>query len=114
MPSALLNDEGIWGLPDAKVAERHKGADTFFETPLLELLRQGAAHKPDADALVSRSGALRYSDLLRIAQNTAAMLAERIAPGEAVACLLPRQPDAIAALIGCLISGRVYSTNQIN
>ena len=107
MPSALLNDEGIWGLPDAKVAERHKGADTFCETPLLELLRQGAAHNPDAVALVSRSGALRYSDLLRIAQNTAAMLAERIAPGEAVACLLPRQPDAIAALIGCLVSGRV-------
>src|SRR4029079_7351111 len=107
MPSALLNDEGIWGLPGAKVAERHKGADTFCETPLLELLCQGVAHNPEAVALVSRSGALRYSDLLRIAQNTAAMLAERIAPGEAVACVLPRQPEAIAALIGCLISGRV-------
>ena len=107
MPSAPLNDDAIWGLPGAKVAEPRKGAETFSETPLWELLCRGAAHDPDAVALVGRSGALRYGELLRIAQNTAAALAERIAPGEAVACLLPRRPDAIAALIGCLISGRV-------
>src|SRR5205823_12982483 len=107
MPNARLNDDTIWGLPGAKVAERREGIETFCETPLLELLRQGAANDPDAVALVGRSGALRYSDLLRIAQNTPATLAGRIAPGEAVACLLPRRPEAIAALIGCLISGRV-------
>src|SRR5947207_14841952 len=107
MPSALLKDDPIWGLPGAKVAESRKGIETFCETPLLELLRQGAAHDPDAVALVGRSGALRYSDLLRLAQNTAATVAGRIARGEAVACLLPRRPEAIAALIGCLISGRV-------
>ena len=107
MPNARLNDDTIWGLPGAKVAERREGIETFCETPLLELLRQGAANDPDAVALVGRSGALRFSDLLRIAQNTAATLAGRIAPGEAVACLLPRRPEAIAALIGCLISGRV-------
>src|SRR5436305_2616179 len=107
MPSAPLNDDAIWGLPGAKVAEPRKGAETFSETPLWELLCRGAAHDPDAVALVGRSGALRYGELLRIAQNTAAALAERIAPGEAVACLLPRRQDAIAALIGCLISGRV-------
>lgn len=107
MPSAPLNDDAIWGLPGAKVAECHKGAEAFCETPLLELLRRGAAYDPDAVALVGRSGALRYSELLRIAQNTATALAERIAPGEAVACLVPRRPEAIAALIGSLISGRV-------
>ena len=107
MPNARLNDDTIWGLPGAKVAESRKGSERFCETPLWELLRHGAAHDPDAVALVGRSGALRYHDLLRIAQNTAAALAERIAPGEAVACLLPRQPQAIAALMGCLISGRV-------
>src|SRR5436305_724436 len=107
MPSAALDGEAIWGLPGAKVAEPRKGAETFCETPLFELLRQAAAHDPDAVALVGRSGALRYHDLLRISQNTAAALAARIAPGEAVACLLPRQPEAIAAVIGCLISGRV-------
>jgi acyl-CoA synthetase (AMP-forming)/AMP-acid ligase II len=107
MPSALLNDDAIWGLPGAKVAEPRKGADAFCETPLWELLCQGAAHDPEAVALVGRSSALRYGELLRIAQNTAAALAARIAPGEAVACLLPRRPEAIAALLGCLISGRV-------
>src|SRR5438045_5763535 len=107
MPSAPLNDDAIWGLPGAKIAELRKGTETFCETPLWELLCHGAAHDPDAVALVGRGGALRYGDMLRIAQNTAAALAERIAPGEAVACLLPRRPDAIAALIGCLISGRV-------
>ena len=78
MPSALLNDDAIWGLPDAKVAEPRKGAETFCETPLWELLCQGAAQDPDAVALVGRSGALRYGELLRIAQNTAAALAERL------------------------------------
>jgi acyl-coenzyme A synthetase/AMP-(fatty) acid ligase len=107
MPSAFLTDETIWGLPGAKVAEPRAGAETFCETPLWEVLRRGAAHDPDAVALVGRSGALRYGDLLRIAQNTAAALAERVAPGEAVACVLPRRPEAIAALIGCAISGRV-------
>src|SRR2546423_5628691 len=83
MPSAPLNDDAIWGLPGAKVAEPRKGAETFSEMPLWELLCRGAAHDPDAVALVGRSGALRYGELLRIAQNTAAALAERIAPGEA-------------------------------
>src|SRR5437763_15866952 len=107
MPSAPLNDDGIWGLPAAKVAAPRKGAETFSETPLWELLCRGAAHDPDTVALVGRGGALRYGELLRIAQNTAAALAERTTPGEAVACLLPRRPDAIAALICCLISGWV-------
>jgi|SRR5436190_14176029 len=80
MPSAPLNDDAIWGLPGAKVAEPRKGAETFSETPLWELLCRGAAHDPDAVALVGRSGALRYGDMLRIAKNTAAALAERIAP----------------------------------
>src|SRR5436309_2249302 len=105
MPSAPLNDDAIWGLPGAKIAELRKGTETFCETPLWELLCHGAAHDPDAVALVGRGGALRYGDMLRIAQNTAAALAERIAPGEAVACLLPRRPDAIAALIGALACG---------
>ena len=28
-PSAPLNDDAIWGLPGAKVAELRKGAETF-------------------------------------------------------------------------------------
>src|SRR2546421_5542199 len=97
MPSAPLNDDAIWGLPGAKVAEPRKGAETFSETPLWELLCRGAAHDPDAVALVGRSGALRYGELLRIAQNTAAALAERIAPGEAAAGRVPPRPGARSA-----------------
>lgn len=95
MPSALLNDDAIWGLPDAKVAEPRKGAETFCETPLWELLCQGAAQDPDAVALVGRSGALRYGELLRIAQNTAAALAERIAPARRLraCCRDSRKPS---------------------
>src|SRR5438045_9570579 len=106
MPNARLNDEAIWRLPGAKLAERREGIETFCETPLVELLRQGGANDPDAVALVGRSGALRYSDLLRIAQNTPATMAGRIAPGEAVGSPLPRRPAAMAALIGWPIPGR--------
>jgi len=69
MPSAPLNDDAIWGLPGAKGGELRKGAETFSETPLWELLCRGAAHDPDAVALVGRSGALRYGDMLRIAKK---------------------------------------------
>src|SRR5262249_61581982 len=106
MPSAPLNDDAIWGLPGVKVAEPYQGAETFCETPPFELLRQGAALDPDAIALVGRSGALRYGDLLRIAQNPAAALAERIAPGEAGAAVVPRQPEAMAAVCRCAVFAR--------
>src|SRR2546421_12099120 len=101
MPSAPLNDDAIWGLPGAKVAEPRKGAETFSETPLWELLCRGAAHDPDAVALVGRSGALRYGDMLRIAKNTAAALAERIAPGEAGSCPFGRAAGPLAAPLPC-------------
>src|SRR5919206_370531 len=60
MPSAALSDEAIWGLPGAKVAETRKGAETFCETPLLQLLRQGASHDPDA-LLLAEALPFRYS-----------------------------------------------------
>ena len=99
-------DDTIWGLPGALTTPPLPGAGAFCATPLVELLRVAAARAPEAIAVTGVSASLNYRDLLRLAENAAGAVAERVPLGRAVAWLARRQPDAIAALLGCLISGR--------
>jgi non-ribosomal peptide synthetase component F len=107
MPANPLADESIWGLPGAIVGPAMPGAEAFSTTPILDLLRASAARDPDAVALVGQTGSLRYADLLRLAQNVACAVAGLVPPGQTVACLLPRSPEGVAGLLGCLIAGRL-------
>ena len=106
-PVISLSDETLWGLPGATVEGSLPGAEAFSATPLLTLLRASTALDPEAIALVSRTASLCYADLLRLARNAACAIAERVPPDQTVACLLPRSPEGVAALLGCLISGRL-------
>ena len=99
-------DEASWGLPGALVTPEIPEADSYCATPLSMLLETAAARDPDAIALASLTRSLSYADLLRLARNAACAVAERVPPGEAVACVLPRQPENIAALLGCLMTDR--------
>jgi acyl-CoA synthetase (AMP-forming)/AMP-acid ligase II len=78
------------------------------------ILRAGAAIAPEAVAIVSLADSVTYRQFMRIALTTARIVAARVPPGAAVACLLPRTPKAIAALMGCLISGRVCLIVELN
>jgi non-ribosomal peptide synthetase component F len=102
-----LDDETIWGLPGAIMADPIPGAERFSTTPLAEHLRIAAAFDPQAVAVVGQTGQLRHADLLRLARNVAGAVAACVPPGRPVACLLPRSPAGIAGLLGCLISGRL-------
>ena len=106
MNLATLTDDAIWGVPGALVTPPLPEAETFCATPLLDLLRAAAAPDPNAIALSGLTSELRFGDLLRLAENVACAVAERARPGEAVACVLPRRPDSVAAMLGCLIAGR--------
>ena len=107
MPPFQPNDETIWGLAGARMAPPLPSAEGFVTKPILDLLRAGAARDPNAVALVSLNDSLRFWEMLRLAQNAACAIARIVPPGGAVACLLPRTPESIAALLGCLISGRI-------
>jgi non-ribosomal peptide synthetase component F len=104
-PIATPNDEA-WTLPGASATPILPDAEASCAKPLLDLLRTVAARDPDAIAVVCRTASLSYRDLLRRAENAACSVAERVPPGQAVACVLPRSPDSIAAMLGCLIAAR--------
>ena len=97
MPPFQPNDETIWGLAGARMAPPLPSAEGFVTKPILDLLRAGAARDPNAVALVSLNDSLRFWEMLRLAQNAACAIARIVPPGGAVACLLPRTPESIAA-----------------
>jgi acyl-CoA synthetase (AMP-forming)/AMP-acid ligase II len=99
-------DDASWGLPGALTTPAMPEAEPFCTTPLLTLLQAAAAPDMEAIAVASLTTRLSYRDLLRLAQNAACAIAELVPPREAVACLLPRHPESIAGLLGCLIAGR--------
>src|SRR5260221_6119796 len=98
MTLASPADEDIWGLPGAIMAPPIPGTEAFSTTPLLELLRAGAAHDPEAIALVGQSTSLSFAEVLRLAQNAAWAVAALVPVGQPVACVLPRTPRAMAGL----------------
>jgi len=97
----------VWGLPGAKVGAPMHGAEAFSTTSVFDLLRDATARAPGAIALSGQNSSLTYSDMFRLARNSAAAVAAMVPPGGSVACLLPRTPEAIAGLLGCLMSGRL-------
>jgi acyl-coenzyme A synthetase/AMP-(fatty) acid ligase len=99
-------DDLSWSVPGALVTPVLPGAEAFCARPLSDLLSAAAARDPAAIALTGLNDHLSYRDLWRLVNNAARAVAERVAPKEAVACLLPRRPDSIAVMLGCLIAGR--------
>jgi non-ribosomal peptide synthetase component F len=102
-----LDDETIWSLSGARVDAPFPDAEAFCSASLLDLLRAGATHDPAAIALVNEAASLRYDEMLRLANRVACVVAGLVPPNRSIACLLPRTPQAMAGLLGCLLSGRL-------
>ncbi|MEL6713083.1 MAG: condensation domain-containing protein, partial [Planctomycetota bacterium] len=83
------------------------------EEPAVDVLgavEAAARTAPDAPALVSSDDEVSYAELLARADGFAAWLgAESVSAGETVLLALPRGPDAICAMLGCLRAGVVYA-----
>ncbi len=112
-PDAPLSRLDIW-LPGEKttVIEEFNDTRTALPTrraisePFLECLRSN----PTAPAVLSAQGeALDYTRFARRAGAVAAHLAAAgVRPGEAVALILHRSPEMMAAIHGILMAGAVY------
>ncbi len=77
----------------------------FAEQPLLQALRRVVARQPDAIAVADESGRASYAELLRRVLRAARRI-DASAPG-AVAALVPETVDGVAAMLGCLVAGRI-------
>ena len=70
---------------------------------------RSAQARPDATALVGRSGTLTFGELESLANRFAQGLVESgCRPGDRVALLLPKEPATIAAMLGTLKAGCAY------
>ena len=98
--------EPVWGLPGVLIAPAVPGIDARSTQHPLALLRAAATIAPDAPALVGRDEWLGFAQMIGLVEKVAGHVAERVPPGQAVACVLPRSPHGVAALLGCLVSGR--------
>jgi len=67
------------------------------------------ARDPDRTALVGRHGRLSFRELDRAANRAAAALrAQRIGPGDRVACCLPNDVDIVVAFLGAMRLGAIW------
>jgi long-chain acyl-CoA synthetase len=76
---------------------------------IADVLRPALSHRPDAPAVVARSGTLTYADLDRAAAAAAgAMWNLGVRPGDRVAACLPNDLDIVAAFHGAQRVGAIW------
>lgn len=96
--------------PNQAMGELIKGEplDSPVQFVLDRFIEQARLH-PQAKAVVEGNLSLTYSELLQRSQAIAARLVTAgVQPGQLVAIYLPRNRDAIAAILGVLFSGAAY------
>ncbi|MCX5043511.1 AMP-binding protein [Aldersonia sp. NBC_00410] len=90
------------------LAAVYREAGYWRGTTLGSLLRDAAAQRPDATALLTADGAHSYRALDDAADEMAAGFADRgIAPGDRVVVQLPNRPEFAVALFGLLRAGAI-------
>lgn len=76
---------------------------------IADVLRPALAHRPDAPAVVARSGTLTYAELDQAASQAAgAMWQAGVRPGDRVAACLPNDLDIVAAFHGAQRIGAIW------
>ena len=81
-------------------------AADFVERPIFELFEDLAHAIPDAAALGDGSAMLTYAEVLGEARRLASAVSARVAPGRAVAVLLPNAPSSVIGVLACLAARR--------
>ena len=76
---------------------------------IADVLRPALSHRPEAPAVVARSGTLTYADLDRAAAAAAgAMWQLGVRPGDRVAACLPNDLDIVVAFHGAMRIGAIW------
>ena len=74
---------------------------------ILDILEDAAERAPRSPALVGSTQTLSYGEIRDIAKRVASLIDAHLAPGEPLATALPHSPTGLAALLGCLATGRI-------
>ena len=79
----------------------------FAEQPLPDLLCAACARDPHAAAIRGCSGPVIWADFLRQILAAAHRIATLVPAGGVLATLVPRTPDGLATILGCLVARRI-------
>ena len=74
---------------------------------VLGILEDAANRAPRTLAFVGSTQTLTYGEICDIATRVALLIGSHLAPDEPMATVLPHSPMGLAALLGCLASGRI-------
>jgi acyl-coenzyme A synthetase/AMP-(fatty) acid ligase len=77
------------------------------ERPLFDLLRHLVEADPNGTAVVGSTQRLSYGELLDRVLRVAHSVADAIPPHRSIATILPNSPLGFAAILGCVIAGRI-------
>jgi acyl-coenzyme A synthetase/AMP-(fatty) acid ligase len=77
------------------------------DRPILDILEAAAGRAPGTPALVGCTQTLSFSEICDIAKRVASLIDAYLPPGEPLATALPHSPTGLAALFGCLATGRI-------
>ncbi|MFI5531921.1 amino acid adenylation domain-containing protein [Kitasatospora sp. NPDC051853] len=107
---AYLDRPGVPLAELAVAAEEFEPVEVLDAPDGIDLLDPSAAHDPGAPALVAGAERLTYGELdRRVGALVERLRAAGVAPGQAVATVLPRGTDSVVALLACLRLGAVYA-----
>lgn len=96
-------------LPDSVRRWNDTTTDYPRDALLPELFAEQARLRPRAPAVLWEGGAWDYGELLdRVRRGAARLRARGVGDGDRVALLLPRSPEAVAAVFAVLEAGAVY------
>ncbi|MGJ6967050.1 amino acid adenylation domain-containing protein [Streptosporangium sp. G11] len=109
-PGARLGEVDLVGPGSrARLLALGAGRPTAPATAFADLFAAAVARTPDAPAISTTAGTLSYAEVAGWARSVARTLDESGAGGGApVGVLLRRTPQALASLLGTLLSGRGY------
>jgi acyl-coenzyme A synthetase/AMP-(fatty) acid ligase len=111
---AIAWDRVAWTRPVAVPFDRNGPSDRahapppadFTERPILDLLRNVAAHDPAAIAIAGIGESLTYAELLDHIRRIAHYLAAAVPADGAVATLLANSPSGFAGMLACVVAAR--------
>lgn len=107
-PATAVGDLPLADESGSRTPHPHSAAARPFSDVTRAVLDQAAA-TPEAIAVESASGPLRYRDLVDRAGRLASRLrAEGVASGQSVAVLLPRGAELVVAELGVLMAGAAF------
>jgi amino acid adenylation domain-containing protein len=110
-PTIKINQLNVLSTTEIEMLDRFNQTDAPYpkDKTISQLLNEVFSQIPEKEALLFEGGSWTYEHLNAKANSVAAALKRRgITKGDVVACMMPKQPDLIACMIGVWKVGAIY------